>query len=221
MSKAKVKSKPAKTEAAESFVTIYRRAESPNATQADRAALRKWLERKPDQWRAFGDMTRQAQNRLIESANCNGAAKEIFAHSCDQLRGELAQDGDGALEKMLIDTIVLAWLRLGMIEQQYTNQFSNSITLTSGIYWEKRLSAAHKRFANATANLAKVRKLQRPKTKNQLSIAQINQYLNQTGNERPHTLGESIAAFSLRGLKLRQNDEPADLKQLSNAKAEQ
>lgn len=221
MAKAIAKPKQAKAEVKESFAVIYRRAESPNATPADRAALREWFERKPDQWRSFGDMTRQAQSLLIETAKCTGAAKELFAHSCDQLRRELTHDGDGALEKMLVDVAVLAWLRLGMIEQQYTNQFSDSITLTAGIFWEKRLSAAHKRFANACANLAKVRRLQRPKTKNQLSIAQINQYLNQTGNERPFTLGESTAAFSLRSLKLRGSDESADLKQLSNAKVEQ
>ncbi|MBL8191832.1 MAG: hypothetical protein JNK38_27720 [Acidobacteria bacterium] len=92
---------------------------------------------------------------------------------------------------MFVDVAVLAWLRLGMIEQQYTNQFSGSITLTAGIFWEKRLTAAHKRFVNACANLAKVRKLQRPKTRNQLSIAQINQYLGQTKICK-HTLGEVL-----------------------------
>ena len=47
MAEAIAKSKQAKADVKDSFAVIYRRAESPNATPADRAALREWFERKP------------------------------------------------------------------------------------------------------------------------------------------------------------------------------
>src|SRR5262249_46567451 len=77
---------------------------------------------------------------------------------------------------MLIDVAVFAWLRLSLIEQQYTSMYGSreGISLAQGVFWEKRLSAAHKRFEAACVNLARVRKLLRPKIKNQLNVAVLN-----------------------------------------------
>jgi len=190
-------------DAEEPFSAIYRRCQSPDATTKDRAKLRQMLDRKPDGWRVIGDVLINARTKFIESMNANAASKEIVDHSCDQLRRGLTLDGDGQLEKMLVEAAVLAWLRLGIVEQEYSNALycDNGYSFERGAFWEKRLSAAHKRFASAVVNLARVRKLLRPNVKNHLTFGQINAYLNATKDERPLTLGETLAKFATNGLR--------------------
>jgi hypothetical protein len=48
------------------------------------------------------------------------------------------------LERALIQHAALCWLRLSIMELRYTNVMRQSITLTLGAYWEKRLTAAQK-----------------------------------------------------------------------------
>ena len=45
-------------------------------------------------------------------------------------------------EQLLIQQAALCWLKLNVIQLQYSNAMKQSITLTLGMYWEKRLSAA-------------------------------------------------------------------------------
>jgi len=65
----------------------------------------------------------------------------------------------------------LCWLKLNVIELQYSNVMKQSITLTLGMYWEKRLTAAQRRFARACETLARVRKLSRNAPALQFNIA--------------------------------------------------
>ncbi|HEX7175732.1 MAG TPA: hypothetical protein VF240_10775 [Pyrinomonadaceae bacterium] len=48
---------------------------------------------------------------------------------------------------------------LSMIELRYTGVMRQSITLTLSAYWEKRLTAAQKRFTRACESMERVRKL--------------------------------------------------------------
>jgi hypothetical protein len=171
-------------------IALIKRANRGDATPEARAAFRKLINDRPERWRLTADMLNQAQNRLIETTNGTGAMRELMLHGCEQLKRELTMDSDGALEKMLVDVVVFAWLRLSIIEQHYNGAFkvAGGIALTQGIYWEKRLNAAHKRFENACVNLARVRRLMRPpKVKNSLSVGTINALLS--GNYGNDTLG--------------------------------
>ncbi len=69
------------------------------------------------------------------------------------------------MEMVLIDVAVLAWLQLGLIQQQYSGVWvtDGGISFERGIFWEKRLSAAQRRFERAIVSLARVRKLIKPK----------------------------------------------------------
>jgi hypothetical protein len=63
------------------------------------------------------------------------------------------------LEQLLIPQAALCWLKLNLVELGYSSTMRQSITLSLGLYWEKRLTAAQKRFARACETLARVRKL--------------------------------------------------------------
>lgn len=176
---------------------MLRRANSEKATPEDRAAFREMLNSQPEKWRQTCDLLDQARIRTIEASRSVAAMKEVMAHGCEQLKRELRMEGDGALEQMLIDAAVFAWLRLSIVEQQYTSVTAGSLTLSQGVYWEKKLNAAHKRFASACTNLARVRKLLRPTVKTKFAIGQINAFPAHPGTLEGKTIGDLHGGKSL------------------------
>lgn len=205
MAKAKLKQRPkaelAKTNSERPFAEVWRRADVMDAQPSDRAAFRERLEQQPDKWRNMGAVVRIAEKEIIEKVHATGATKELMALSCVEMRKELTLEGDGALELMLVDAAVLAWLRLGCIELSHTNNLAGSFTTDAGLFWDKRLSSAHKRFREACTSLARVRKLRRPKLN--LTIAQINNLLQQSqgADEASPELCALFGAMAANGLR--------------------
>ena len=75
------------------------------------------------------------------------------------------------LEQLLIQHAALCWLRLTLAELAYSNVVKGSITLTLGLYMEKRLTMAQKRFKRSCETLARVRKPSRNTPALQFNIA--------------------------------------------------
>ena len=57
------------------------------------------------------------------------------------------------------------------MELRYTSVMRQSITLMLGAYWEKRLTAAQKRFNRACESLERVRKLSAHLPRVQINVA--------------------------------------------------
>jgi hypothetical protein len=77
----------------------------------------------------------------------------------EQMARELGAEQASPLERLLIDQVVIAWLRWQSVEWTYQRNFEQSITLTKAFYLEKRLTAAHRRYLQAIESLARVRRL--------------------------------------------------------------
>jgi hypothetical protein len=75
------------------------------------------------------------------------------------------------LEQLLIQQASLCWLKLNLVELSYFGTMKQSHTLTLGIFWEKRLSAAQRRFTRACETLARLRKLSRNTPTLQFNLA--------------------------------------------------
>lgn len=65
------------------------------------------------------------------------------------------------LERLLIERIVLTWVRLQWCEEQAAYTLIGDSTVTMAEHWDKRLDHAHARFLKSCTALARVRKLQR------------------------------------------------------------
>ena len=68
----------------------------------------------------------------------------------------------------------LCWLRLQLIEQQYSGVQAGNMTLPQGDYWERRLSAAQRRYLRAVETLARVRRLRVPALQVNIGEKQVN-----------------------------------------------
>ncbi len=77
------------------------------------------------------------------------------------MRSDLGSASSPLLEQLLIQHVTLCWLNLNGVEFKHSNLMKESITLTVGTYWDKRLTEAQRRFTRACESLARVRRLSR------------------------------------------------------------
>lgn len=130
----------------------------------------------PTVWRAAGDMVEQAARMLIGKIASTHAIKASMTRGWEQLPLDLARPSDGELERLLVQQVVVAWLHLGYIEYQYSAMTTlEGVTIRRAEYWERRLSAAQRRYLRATETLARVRRLQLPAVQVNIGNQQVNQ----------------------------------------------
>lgn len=122
-------------------------------------------------WRGIASAGYLAELTVIENARVTPAVKECWKHRLQVLKKDLGSDGAPMLEQLLIQHAALCWLRLTLAELAYSNVVKGSITLTLGLYMEKRLTMAQKRFTRACETLTRVRKLSRNTPALQFNIA--------------------------------------------------
>ena len=115
--------------------------------------------RKLELWRDVLSAGHLAELMVIENARATAGLKECWKHRLQTLKKELGSEGAPLLEQLLIQQAALCWLKLNLVELSYSGTMTQSITLTLGVYWEKRLSAAQRRFTRACETLARVSKL--------------------------------------------------------------
>ncbi|GAA4470468.1 hypothetical protein GCM10023189_59110 [Nibrella saemangeumensis] len=115
-----------------------------------------------------------ALSQRIDKYGGTDAFKETILFKCNDLRDRLGYQDANQLERLAIAQVVLCWLNLHLTELGYSDAFSRSLTLTLGIYWEKRLTMASKRYNKALETLSKMRKMK-------LTV-QINNAQNQIVN---------------------------------------
>jgi hypothetical protein len=142
----------------------------------DMAALRDFLDTHPAVWRINGDLAEQANLNMVEMMNAPTAMKESLKHGLGAMAAELTRPGDGELERLIIRQIVGCWLRLSYVEYVVgRNTVESNFTLRQGDFWERRLSAAQRRYLRAVETLARVRRLQLPAVQVNIAEQQVNQ----------------------------------------------
>lgn len=126
---------------------------------ADVQELRRVLAESPKLWRVAGQMATLASEAAVNRWNATPFVKESVKRGMEVLRDDLGFADSPPLEKLLIEQVILCWVNLHMLELVHNDRLANSHTTEAGLYWDRRLSNAQRRFVNATESLARVRKL--------------------------------------------------------------
>jgi hypothetical protein len=155
------------------FQALLDKTNKENPRPQDVKALSDLLvgEKSLELWRGIASAGYLAELMVIENARATSAVKECWKHRLQVLKKELGCDEAPLLEQLLIQQAALCWLKLNLVELSYSGTMKGSITLTLGMYWEKRLSAAQRRFARACETLTRVRKWSRTMPALQVNIA--------------------------------------------------
>jgi len=140
------------------FVELLRQADKPHAKPEALEELRSHLAQHPLDAAQMGDLVRILQYNLTTTtfANNKGIGVTVGAH-CRNLRSDLGHAEASPLERMLIENIVVCWLRLYTVELTYDTAGGHS--LAQGAHWERRLTLSHHRYLKAIETLARFRKL--------------------------------------------------------------
>ena len=154
---------------------LLKRTNKKRPKPEDVKALQRFLIDHPTLWAFVGNLTEQTARQLINHTQSSPALAESLQTGYHQMQQDLGAAASAPLERLLIEQIALAWLRLGLVEYQYMTQHQQSLSLEQSRYWESRLNAAQRRFLRACETLARVRRLQLPALQLNIGQQQINQ----------------------------------------------
>jgi len=158
------------------MLDIIRRADVEKPTKEERGELERILRESPAVWRAAGDMMEMTAQRMVEATRGSYAVKRSVSAGWEQMQQDMARPGDGELERLLIQQIALAWLKLGYTEWHHRHYLAEgNTTIKQADFWERRLSAAQRRYLRAVETLARVRRLNLPAVQVNIAEQQVNQ----------------------------------------------
>jgi hypothetical protein len=137
-------------------------------------AIRQQLDSRPELWREAGDLATQIQTSLVQAtAGENEIVKEAIHRRLDGLRNELLGEVPGALERLLVERILVCWLQVHHADAA-CGPSRGSLPLSHAEYLQRRLDRAQRRYLAAIRALAVVRRLQVPVVQVNIADRQVN-----------------------------------------------
>lgn len=144
----------------EEIQVLVKKTDKENPKPEDVKALRRMLETKKYLYRHNGNVQNQVFLTVFNSAVKHSAFfRESAEKYIEEMKDELGYQSSTFVEKMLIDEIVMRWLRLNTMENDHHKTLNESHRLELGMYMDKRLHLAQKRFLRSIETLAKVRRM--------------------------------------------------------------
>lgn len=141
----------------------------------------------PELYRHLFDLNEMVTGLLVDSFGGSDVTSKLVSLPIEaqskSLQNELGYENSPALERMLIHTVINAWLRLQWTEIRCNEVMKTNHAVHAGIYWQKALTGASNRYLRAIETLARVRRLARADPALQLNIAYPDgQQVNLSGN---------------------------------------
>jgi hypothetical protein len=119
---------------------------------------------------ACGNLAEHSEHTLVRKFSGKDLTlREGLRRKLECLRAELAGPTPAPLERLLVERVVACWLHLYHLEAVYAGKDSMALELAS--YYQRSLSAAHKRYLSAIKTLALVRRLAMPVLVQQVNVA--------------------------------------------------
>ncbi len=162
----------------------------PNPSDTDKELLQRRLVDNPKLWQQIADLSGRVQTSVVEKFSASHLVQESYRHKLAAMRDNLGWNDSTEIEKLLIEQVCLNWLRHNLLESVHFEETQQNLTTETGIYWDKMLTGAQKRYLRACESLAKVRKLlaeaelkeQQARNKRSKSIVIANKLLNDLTN---------------------------------------
>ncbi|MDY3561969.1 hypothetical protein R5W23_003400 [Gemmata sp. JC673] len=137
------------------------------------AEVREWLAKPGLAGFLGGDLAKEALERFVRTyAGGNPVVYEAVNRKLTEMRGELSGSNPTTVEKLLVERVLATWLHLHHLEAVYAGK--ENVSLALGLYYQKAISAAQKRYLAALKGLAEVRKLALPAVQVNIARKQIN-----------------------------------------------
>lgn len=159
------------------LLALVERTSTRDASRKDVAALRAKLRETPGLWRSVGDLSDGAIFYTLGNVS-SSAIRESVKQGVEEMRAGLGYKDANVLEQILIDQVLVCWVRMSVEDVRYSA--AESMTLEKGRYFEQRLSATQRRYLRAVETLVRVSRLISTTPTLQINIANV-QVNNQQG----------------------------------------
>jgi hypothetical protein len=138
---------------------VIKATNKPKPTKEDKELLQKHFTENPKLWKQIADLSGRIQESVVEKFSESHLVRESYRHKLSAMRDSLGWDNSTEIEKILIEQVCLNWLRHNFMEMVHFEKTQSSHNVETGLYWDKILTGAQKRYLRACESLAKVRKL--------------------------------------------------------------
>lgn len=144
---------------AQDMFALVKRIDKGDPKPEDLKALSAELDKHPSLYRSAGNLQHNALTEILRDCVTSAVVGECAKRHIEDMKIELGYTDSTFVEKMLIDEIIMRWVRLQNMEIYHKNATSQSHVLEQGMYVDKRLDMAQKRFLRSMSTLARVRKM--------------------------------------------------------------
>lgn len=141
----------------EDLQALIKKTDKENPKPEDMKLMRRLLDKNSSLIK-INELSELAVKRVIETISTSALSQELLRRQIEEKREELNYNSASLMERMLIDQIILCHVRLNNIEMLHAAKTYERHSSEHGLYWDKRLNSAQKRFTQACESLAKVRK---------------------------------------------------------------
>jgi hypothetical protein len=164
---------------------LFKSVNTSNPTDDAKKRLQKCFDEDPKLCQDIADLSGKVEKMITKKFTDSYLTQEAYRHKLAAMRDSLGWNDSSEIEKILIEQICLNWLRHNFLEFVHFEKTQASHSTETGLYWDKILTGAQKRYLRACESLAKVRKLlaeaelreQQARNKRSKSTAIANQLL--------------------------------------------
>lgn len=169
-------SKPAVTsEELNALTSLIRRVNTDNPDPEDIEAFRRELRQRPHLWKVYGDLASMAARALMRGIKARPATVESLRIVWQAMAQEMGANIASPLERLLIQQVVLTWMRLYVVEMKYIDATNHGEDIRWLDYWERRLNAAQRRYLRACTALSRVQRMDLLPIQVNIAHQQVNQ----------------------------------------------
>jgi len=180
-------------EALDKIKAVLAETDRANPGEKSLAKLRRTLQEYPEAWRYAGDLARLATDELIAKGLAKSkVTQEFVRQGVEEIRRNMGYDHAPTLERLLIEQVTTCWVGASLTQGKYAVLAEGgSLPPPQADYWERRLSAAQRRYRRACETLARVRKIARRTPTLQVNVAVAGgQQVNVAGDVQTKADGE-------------------------------
>jgi len=139
---------------------LIQRTNKANPKPEDVKLLTAWLDAAPSAALKIGNLQQSVFGEIFDKAVGHSTiTREAAERYIKYMKTELGYQSSTFVEQMLIDEIIMRWLRLQVTESNHKEVTYGEHTYRAGMYVDKRLHLAQRRYLKAIETLVKVRKM--------------------------------------------------------------
>ena len=184
------------------FRALMRKTNIEHPKPKDMETLRKMLTETPNLWRGMGDLAKLSMQVALAGSWLKPDRRISIETGIDDLKKEFGYKDAPAIEKLLIDQIIVCWVLLQKAQMQYAAEQQQGTALPEADYWEHRVTASHMRFLRACETLTRVHKLSGPGTvqvnigAQQVNVARVSNSADEDSGEQTEFINANRLAPS-------------------------